>query len=71
MPELSDVCYVGHVEITDTYTLSGKHIKEVCVLLDGSVIWEEGPNPNKDVAFFPIKPLPCPWVKEAANAAAV
>jgi hypothetical protein len=40
------------ISIIDLFTKSGKHLKTTTRTLDGTLISEEGPNPNKDVQFL-------------------
>ena len=40
------------IRITDYFTKSGKHLKTITATEEGTMISEEGPNPNKDVVFI-------------------
>lgn len=50
------------VTIVDLYTKEGKHLKSTMSYEDGTVISEEGRNPNKDVGFFNLRNPP--WSNE-------
>lgn len=42
------------IVITDTYDRkTGRHLSTTCKTQDGRLVWEEGPNPNKNIVFFP------------------
>jgi hypothetical protein len=44
---------MSHINIVDTYNRkTGEHLKSVCTSPDGTVIWDDGPNPNKNTVFL-------------------
>lgn len=41
------------IEITTTYErATGRHLSTIMRTDDGMIVWEEGPNPAKDVTMF-------------------
>ena len=57
-----DIRECSHIDVVDVYTKSGTHLSSVAKTPDGRVIWDEGRQPSKDVAFSTIDPtFDCRW----------
>ena len=63
-PTRLDIRRLPHVTIVDLYTKDGKHQKSTMSTPDGTVLYEEGRHPSKDVGFLSQYYPQAPWLKE-------
>jgi hypothetical protein len=56
-----DIRNVSYINVVDTYTRSGIHLKSVAKTEDGDIVWERDRIPSRDICFMPYLP-PYPWV---------
>lgn len=50
------------INVVDTYTKSGRHLKSIARTESGEIVWERERIPSRDIVFLPYL-QPWPWVQ--------